>query len=77
MKLDIEYNLQFTPEAEAAMPNAKGWTFDIEGDLDLQLGDLFSVEELMPHVFVVIRRHLHLVDPGLGQMSYLLDLHHP
>lgn len=77
MALDISYNLHFTPEAEAAMPNASGWSFRIEGELDLQVGDLFSVEELMPHVFVVIRRHLHLVDPGLGQMSYLLDLHRP
>ena len=76
MKLDIEYSLQFTDAAQEALSHAKGWAFRMER-LDLNLGDLFSVEELMPFVFVVIRRHFHLVDPELGQMTYLLDLHHP
>lgn len=76
MKLDIEYSLQFTEAANAALRHAKGWSFQME-TLDLNVGDLFSVEELMPFVFVVIRRHLHLVSPDLAQMAYLLDLHQP
>jgi hypothetical protein len=39
--------------------------------------DLFSIEELMPHVFVVVERHFHWASPHNLQLRLLLDLNEP
>lgn len=77
MDLNVELTYTFTPEAEAqiAANGPRRISFPADGRAPIPVtGDLVSVEELMPHVFIVKRRHLHWVEQGYMQISMLLDV---
>lgn len=77
MGLNVELNYAFTPAAEAqiAADGPRRISFPANGNAPIPVtGDLMSIEELMPHVFVVKRRHLHWVSRDHMQISMLLDV---
>ena len=77
MDLNVELTYTFTPEAieQVASDGPRTISFPADGRAPIPItGDLMSVEELMPHVFVVKRRHMHWVGPGHMQISMLLDV---
>jgi hypothetical protein len=75
----IDWNFLFTRKAVDAIASHEGHqiAFQSVGVPSLELGDHFSMEELMPHVFVVVRRHFHWVDHEYLQIEFLLDLQEP
>lgn len=72
--MHTEINFRLTPRANAALEGKTSTQFASEEMPQLMPGDLFSTEELMPHVFVVTRRYFHWVTPSHLQLEYLLDL---
>lgn len=73
----IEYNFNVSPRASDRARELGLTSMRLAGNNDLPPpipGDLFSTEETMPLVFVVTRRHLHLVDQDHLQMVVDLDL---
>lgn len=75
----IEYTFTLTDAARPALEHMPPLQlrFEHQQPIDLHVGDLFSVEAAMPLVFVIARRHLHLVNGQHFQLSYQLDLYRP
>jgi hypothetical protein len=75
--MKTEYTFNLTPRAneKAASLGMTTLRFASEAPLhNLQPGDLFSTEETLPLVFVVMRRHFHLVASDHLQIETQLDL---
>lgn len=75
--MHTEFNFMLTERANAAAAAHDKASMRFKTDEPLPVmatGDLFSTEELMPLVFVIARRHIHLVTPSHLQIEYLLDV---
>lgn len=73
--MHTEINFRFTARANAALRTKQSTNFAMTTEMPLLIaGDFFSTEALMPHVFVVVQRYVHLVAPDHLQVEYLLDL---
>lgn len=70
-----EHNFNLTERALKALAGKNSLSFQVTADMPDPLpGDLFSTEEMMPHVLIITRRHFHFVTPDHLQIDYLLDL---
>lgn len=70
-----EHTFTLTERALKAVAGKGSLNFEVAADSPDPLpGDLFSTEEMMPHVLIIKRRHFHFVTPDHLQIDYLLDL---
>lgn len=77
MQTRIDLNIQFTTRAIVAMDKATYYGVNFQAGPNIpfmHVGDLFSSEDTMPHVFVVTRRHFHWMSGEHLQIDYTMDV---